>query len=82
MDSIFKNGIAPTPDVNGGHEGTRGGFDLPDGKKETPGTTIGTLPTLTNVNDFRAILIEREAEYQQDIRNRFATSADLLEAAE
>lgn len=51
MDSIFKNGIAPTPDVNGGHEGTRGGFDLPDGKKETPGTTIGTLPTLTNVKD-------------------------------
>lgn len=51
MDSIFKNGIAPTPDVSGGHEGTRGGFDLPDGKKETPGTTIGTLPTLTNVKD-------------------------------
>lgn len=51
MDSIFKNGIAPTQDVNGGHEGTRGGFDLPDGKKETPGTTIGTLPTLTNVKD-------------------------------
>lgn len=51
MDSIFKNGIVPTQDVNGGHEGTRGGFDLPDGKKETPGTTIGTLPTLTNVKD-------------------------------
>ena len=51
MDSIFKNGIAPTQDVNGGHEGTRGGFDLPDGKKETPGTTIDTLPTLTSVKD-------------------------------
>lgn len=51
MDSIFKDAIAPTPDVNGGHEGTRGGFDLPDGRKETSGTTIGTLPTLTSVKD-------------------------------
>lgn len=51
MDSIFKNAIAPTPDARGGHEGTRGGFDLPDGQKETPGTEIGTLPTLTSVKD-------------------------------
>lgn len=54
MDSIFQNPIAPTPEVNGGHDGTRGGFDLPDGQKETPGTTIGTLPTLTNVRDGQA----------------------------
>lgn len=51
MDSIFQNPIAPTPDPMGGHDGTRGGFDLPDGQKETPGMNIGTLPTLTNVKD-------------------------------
>jgi hypothetical protein len=51
MDSIFQNPIAPTPDPKSGHEGTRGGFDLPDGQKETPGLEIGTLPTLTSVKD-------------------------------
>lgn len=51
MDTIFKDAIAPTPDVNGGHEGTRGGHDIRDGRKETPGTVIGTLPTLTSVKD-------------------------------
>jgi len=54
-----------------------------------PGGTIldpfagsGTTGAAARLEGFRAILIEREAEYQQDIRNRFATSADLLEAAE
>ena len=51
MDSIFKDAIAPTADPKGGHEGTRGGFDIRDGQKETPGTEIGTLPTLTSVKD-------------------------------
>jgi len=48
MDTTFKDAIAPTPDHNGGHDGTRGGFDI-GGGKETPGQVIGTLPTLTNV---------------------------------
>ena len=54
-----------------------------------PGGTIldpfagsGTTGAAAQNEGFRAILIEREAEYQQDIRNRFASSADLLEAAE
>jgi len=54
-----------------------------------PGGTIldpfagsGTTGAAARLEGFRAILIEREAEYQQDIRNRFASSADLLEAAE
>ena len=54
-----------------------------------PGGTIldpfagsGTTGAAARLEGFRAVLIEREAEYQQDIRNRFATSADLLEAAE
>lgn len=51
MNTTFTDAIAPTPDVRGGHDGTRGGHDIRDGRKETPGTTIGTLPTLTNVKD-------------------------------
>lgn len=51
MDSIFKDAIAPTPDVRGGHDGTRGGFDIKDGQKETSGTVFGQTPTLTNVKD-------------------------------
>jgi len=55
-----------------------------------PGGTIldpfagsGTTGAAARLEGFRAVLIEREAEYQQDIRNRFATSSDdLLEAAE
>ncbi len=54
-----------------------------------PGGTIldpfagsGTTGAAARLEGFRAILIEREAEYQRDIRNRFAASADLLEAAE
>ena len=55
-----------------------------------PGGTIldpfagsGTTGAAARLEGFRAILIEREAEYQRDIRNRFATSSDdLLEAAE
>lgn len=50
MNSIFGDPLFPTPDPAGGHEGTRGGFDLPDGKKETP-DTFGTRPTLTSVKD-------------------------------
>jgi len=51
MDSIFKDAIAPTPDQRSGFEGTRGGFDLPDGQKETSGTEIGQRPTLISVKD-------------------------------
>ena len=51
MDSIFQNPIAPTPEVNGGHDGTRGGFDLPDGQKETPGTTIGNSGAMSVGHD-------------------------------
>jgi DNA modification methylase len=54
-----------------------------------PGGTIldpfagsGTTGAAAQNEGFRAILIEREAEYQQDIRHRFAASSDLLEAAE
>jgi DNA modification methylase len=54
-----------------------------------PGGTIldpfagsGTTGAAARNKGFNCILIEREAEYQQDIRNRFASSADLLEAAE
>lgn len=55
-----------------------------------PGGTIldpfagsGTTGAACRLEGFRVVLIEREAEYQQDIRNRFATSSDdLLEAAE
>ena len=54
-----------------------------------PGGTIldpfagsGTTGAAARNKGFNCVLIEREAEYQQDIRNRFATSADLLEAAE
>lgn len=51
MDSIFTDAIAPTPDVRGGHDGTRGGFDIKDGQKETSGLVFGQTPTLTNVKD-------------------------------
>lgn len=54
-----------------------------------PGGTIldpfagsGTTGAAARNKGFNCVLIEREAEYQQDIRNRFAASADLLEAAE
>lgn len=50
MQTPFSDAICPTPDPAGGHEGTRGGFDLPDGKKETP-DSFGTRPTLTSVRD-------------------------------
>jgi hypothetical protein len=46
----FTDAIAPTPDPTGGHEGMRGGFDIPDGKKETP-DSFGTRPTLWDVKD-------------------------------
>lgn len=51
MNTIFTDAIAPTPDPNGGHEGTRGGYPLEAGGKETPGNVIGQLPTLVSVKD-------------------------------
>ena len=54
----------------------------PGGTVLDPFAGSGTTGAAARLEGFRAVLIEREAEYQQDIRNRFATSADLLEAAE
>ena len=54
----------------------------PGGTVLDPFAGSGTTGAACRLEGFSAVLIEREAEYQQDIRNRFATSADLLEAAE
>ena len=54
----------------------------PGGTVLDPFAGSGTTGAACRLDGFRAVLIEREAEYQQDIRNRFASSADLLEAAE
>jgi len=54
----------------------------PGGAILDPFAGSGTTGAAARLEGFRAILIEREAEYQQDIRHRFAESHDLLEAAE
>jgi DNA modification methylase len=54
----------------------------PGGTVLDPFAGSGTTGAAARNKGFNCILIEREAEYQQDIRNRFASSADLLEAAE
>jgi len=54
----------------------------PGGAILDPFAGSGTTGAAARLEGFRAILIEREAEYQQDIRHRFAASSDLLEAAE
>ena len=54
----------------------------PGGTVLDPFAGSGTTGAAARLEGFRAVLIEREAEYQQDIRNRFAASRDLLEAAE
>lgn len=54
----------------------------PGGTVLDPFAGSGTTGAAARNKGFNCILIEREAEYQQDIRNRFATSRDLLEAAE
>lgn len=54
----------------------------PGGTVLDPFAGSGTTGAAARLEGFRVVLIEREAEYQQDIRNRFASSADLLEAAE
>ena len=45
MKTPFDNPIAPTPSAEGDFQGTRGGVDLPDGRKETAGT-IPNQPTI------------------------------------
>ena len=51
----------------------------PGGTVLDPFAGSGTTGAACRLDGFRAVLIEREAEYQQDIRNRFA---GLPEAAE
>ena len=47
MQTPFDNPAVPTPGASGDHSGTRGGFDLPGGAKETPGT-VPNQPTITS----------------------------------
>lgn len=49
--SMFENPLCPTPSPGGTHEGISGGADLPDGRKETPSSELGTTPYTTNIKD-------------------------------
>jgi hypothetical protein len=50
MQTPFDDPIMKTPSASGDFQGTRGGFDLPDGMKETPGT--GGIPNQPTVDSF------------------------------
>ena len=50
---MFESPSCPTPDPGGNHEGTRGGYDLPDGRKETPGN--GDLPLAPTITSFQGV---------------------------
>lgn len=50
MKSLFDNPPCPTPSAEGNFSGTRGGFDLPDGQKETAGT--GGIPNQPTIDSF------------------------------
>ena len=50
MKSLFDNPVMSPPSAEGDFRGTRGGFDLPDGQKETSGT--GGIPNQPTIDSF------------------------------
>ena len=47
MRTTFDEAVCNTPSPEGNHTGTRGGMDIKDGRKETPGT-IPNQPTISS----------------------------------
>ena len=54
----------------------------PGGTVLDPFAGSGTTGLAARLEGFRSVMIEREPEYQADIKTRMATTADLLTAAE
>lgn len=51
LQTLWKDYPVPMPDVAGDGVETRGGFDLPDGRKETPSEELGQTVTTVQVPD-------------------------------
>ncbi len=66
MQTPFDNPFMPPPSPSGDFQGTRGGFDLPQGMKETP----GVIPNQPTIDSFTGDSAPKQEDISDFIANR------------